>query len=146
VLTFLPYVWQLDPGHTYDEHLVFPLKPGVTDSLCSNGLFHLVFELVLLNIHEICLKLKSGFRIIHKSPTFQKPLSFVYSILAMAGPSDVMKPERFGSGKNFHHWQNKVKFGLCQWGCGGLSTPWCHWWFLRPLPIQLHVTLHSVAS
>jgi hypothetical protein len=29
---------------------------------------HLVFMLVLLNIHKICLKLKSGFRIIHKSP------------------------------------------------------------------------------
>jgi hypothetical protein len=32
------------------------------------GWFHLVFVLVLLNIHEICLKLKSRFRIIHKSP------------------------------------------------------------------------------
>jgi hypothetical protein len=26
VLTFWPYVWQLDPGHTYDEHLVLVLK------------------------------------------------------------------------------------------------------------------------
>jgi hypothetical protein len=26
VLTFWPYVWQLDPGHTYDEHLVLALK------------------------------------------------------------------------------------------------------------------------
>jgi hypothetical protein len=28
VLTFWPYVWQLDPGHTYDEHLVLALKTG----------------------------------------------------------------------------------------------------------------------
>jgi hypothetical protein len=33
------------------------------------GWFHLVFMLVLLNIHEIWLKLKSRFRNIHKSPT-----------------------------------------------------------------------------
>jgi hypothetical protein len=33
------------------------------------GWFHLVFVLVLLNILEICLKLKSGFRIIHKLAT-----------------------------------------------------------------------------
>jgi hypothetical protein len=32
------------------------------------GWIHLMFVLVLLNIHKICLKLKSGFRIIHKSP------------------------------------------------------------------------------
>jgi hypothetical protein len=30
VLTFWPYVWQLDSGHTYDEHLVLALKLGVT--------------------------------------------------------------------------------------------------------------------
>jgi hypothetical protein len=60
--------------------------------------------LVLLNIHEICLKLKSGFRIIHKFPTFQKPYLCIYSILAMAGPSDAMELERFGGGENFHHW------------------------------------------
>jgi hypothetical protein len=30
VLTFWPYVCQLDPGHTYDEHLVLALKLGVT--------------------------------------------------------------------------------------------------------------------
>jgi hypothetical protein len=28
VLTFWPYVWQLDPGHTYDEHLILALKTG----------------------------------------------------------------------------------------------------------------------
>jgi hypothetical protein len=28
VLTFWPYVWQLDPGHRYDEHLVLALKTG----------------------------------------------------------------------------------------------------------------------
>jgi hypothetical protein len=42
------------------------------------GWFHLVFVLVLLNIPEICLELKSGFRIIHKFPTLA---SFVSSIL-----------------------------------------------------------------
>jgi hypothetical protein len=30
VFTFWPYVWQLDPGHTYDEHLVLALKLSVT--------------------------------------------------------------------------------------------------------------------
>jgi hypothetical protein len=33
------------------------------------GWFHLVFLFVLLNIHEICLKLKSGFRIFCKFPS-----------------------------------------------------------------------------
>jgi hypothetical protein len=28
VLTFWPYVWQLDPRHTYDEHLVLVIKTG----------------------------------------------------------------------------------------------------------------------
>jgi hypothetical protein len=37
--------------------------------LVAMGWLHLVFVLVLVNIHEICLKLKSGFRIIHKSQT-----------------------------------------------------------------------------
>jgi hypothetical protein len=88
------------------------------------GWIHLVFVLVLMNIHEICLKLKSGFRIIHKFPTFQKPYSCIYSILAMAGHSDAMKPERFGGGKNFHHWQNKVKFWLMSMGL---------WWVIQPM-------------
>jgi hypothetical protein len=34
VLTFWPYVWQLDPGHTYDEHLVLALKTGCDRSPC----------------------------------------------------------------------------------------------------------------
>jgi hypothetical protein len=88
------------------------------------GWFHLVFVLVLLNIHEICLKLKSGFRIICKFPTFQKPYFCIYFILAMAGPSNPMKPERFGGGKNFHHWQNKVKFSLMSMGL---------WWVIHPM-------------
>jgi hypothetical protein len=85
---------------------------------------HLMFVLVLLNIHEICLKLKSGFRIIHKFPTFQKPYCCVYSTLAMAGPLKAMKPERFGGDKNFHHWQNKVKFWLMSMGL---------WWVIHPM-------------
>jgi hypothetical protein len=31
VFTFWPYVWQLDPGHTYNERLVLALKPDVTE-------------------------------------------------------------------------------------------------------------------
>jgi hypothetical protein len=31
LLQFWPYVWNLDPGHTYDEHSVLALKLGVTD-------------------------------------------------------------------------------------------------------------------
>jgi hypothetical protein len=38
-------------------------------SLVEMGWIHLVFVLVLLNIYEICLKLKYEFRIIHKFPT-----------------------------------------------------------------------------
>jgi hypothetical protein len=38
--------------------------------LVAMGWIHLVFfVLILMNIHEICLKLKSGFRIIHKFST-----------------------------------------------------------------------------
>jgi hypothetical protein len=38
MLYFWPYVWQLDPRRTYDEHLVLALKPGVTkwDQSCVN--------------------------------------------------------------------------------------------------------------
>jgi hypothetical protein len=78
--------------------------------LVAMGLIHLVFVLVLMNIHEIWLKLKSGFIIICKFWTFHKPYSCIYSNLAMAGPSDAMKPGRFGSDENFRHCQNKVKF------------------------------------
>jgi hypothetical protein len=88
------------------------------------GWIHLVTVLVLLNIHEICLKLKSGFRIIHKFPTFQKPYSCVYSILAIAGPLDAMRPEKLGDGENFHHWQNEVKFWLMSMGL---------WWVIHPI-------------
>jgi hypothetical protein len=89
-----------------------PTKPRGESmfSLVAMVWIHLVFVLVLLNIHEICLKLKSRFRIIHKFPTFQKPCSCVYSVLAMAGPSDTMKPEWFGGSENVCRWQNKVKF------------------------------------
>jgi hypothetical protein len=46
---------------------------------------HLVFfVLVLMNINKISPKLKSGFRIIRKFSTFQKPYCCVHSILAMA--------------------------------------------------------------
>jgi hypothetical protein len=31
LLQFWPYVWNLDPGHTYDEHSVLALKLGVID-------------------------------------------------------------------------------------------------------------------
>jgi hypothetical protein len=92
---------------------------------------NLVFVLVLLNIHEICLKLKYGFRIIHKFPTFQKPYSCVYSILAMAGPLDALTPERFGGGKTFPRWQNNVKFWLMSMGL---------WWVIHPM-IRLMVPL-----
>jgi hypothetical protein len=32
---YCPYVWQLKPGHTYDEHLIFVLK-----IMCDNFLTH----------------------------------------------------------------------------------------------------------
>jgi hypothetical protein len=93
-------------------------------SLEAMGWIHIVFVVVVLNFHEICHKLKSGFRIIHKFQAFQKPYSYVYSILAMAGPSDAMKPERFGDGENFHRWQTKIKFWLMSMGL---------WWVIHPM-------------
>ena len=78
----------------------------------------------VLNVNEICLKLKSGIRIIHIFPTFQKPYRCIYSILAMAGPTDAMKPERFGGGENFRRWQTKVKFWLMSMGL---------WWVIHPV-------------
>jgi hypothetical protein len=92
--------------------------------LVAMGWIHLMFVLVLLNIHEIYLKLKSGFRIIYKFPTFQKPYSCIYSILAMAGRSNAMKSEKFGGGENVHRWQNKVRFWLMSMGL---------WWVIHPM-------------
>jgi hypothetical protein len=43
--------------------------------LAAMGWIYLVFVLLLMKIHEICLKLKSGFRIIHKFPTSSKKMS-----------------------------------------------------------------------
>jgi hypothetical protein len=42
----------------------------------------------------------------------------------MAGPSDAMKPERFGADENFHRWQNKVKFWPMSMGL---------WWVIHPM-------------
>jgi hypothetical protein len=92
--------------------------------LVAMGWIHMVFMLVLRNIHEIFLKLKSAFGIICKFSTFQKPYSDVYSILAMAGPSDAMEPGRFGGGKNLHCRQNKVMFWLMSVGL---------WWVIHPM-------------
>jgi hypothetical protein len=92
--------------------------------LVAMGWIHLVFVLVLLNIHEICLNLKSGFRIIHKFPTFYKSYCRVSSILAMVGPLDAMEHERFGGDENYHCWQNKVKFWLMSMGL---------WWVIHPM-------------
>ena len=69
-----------------------------------------------LIVYEICLNRKSGNRIMHIFPTIQKPYRCVYSILAMAGASDAMKPERFSGGQNFRRWQTKVKFWLMSLG------------------------------
>jgi hypothetical protein len=46
VLTFWPYVWQLDPEHTYDEHLVLALKTGC-DNILSNLNCVFLFYLLL---------------------------------------------------------------------------------------------------
>jgi hypothetical protein len=51
--------------------------------LVAMGWIHLAFVFILLNNHEICLKLKSGFRIICKFPTFQKHYTCIYSILVL---------------------------------------------------------------
>jgi hypothetical protein len=77
------------------------------------GWIHLVLLLVLLNIYEICLKLKYGFKIIHKFPTFQKPYYCIDSILAMVGPLDTTKPERFDDCENLCG-KTKLRFGICQ--------------------------------
>ena len=41
---------------------------------------------------------------------------------AMAGPSDVMKPEKFGD-ENFKRWQTRVKFWLMSMNL---------WWVISP--------------
>lgn len=66
-------------------------------------------------------------------PTIQKPYSSVYSIiLAMAGASDAMKPERFNGGENFRRWQTKVKFWLMSMGL---------WWVIHPvMPLTIEQT------
>ena len=74
-------------------------------------------------LFEFCLKLKSGpFKRIF--PTIQKPYLCVYSILAMVGASDCMKPERFTGGQSFRRWQTKVKFWLMSLGL---------WWVIHPV-------------
>jgi hypothetical protein len=45
--------------------------------LVAMGWIHLMFLLVLLNIHDIWLKLKSGFRIIHKFPTDRSQIGLI---------------------------------------------------------------------
>ena len=95
--------------------------------LVATACFYLLLVVVRIsieNVLEICLKLKSGFRITRIMTTIQKPYSCVYSILAMAGPSDAMKPERFGGGENFRRWQNKVRFWLMSMGL---------WWVIHPV-------------
>jgi hypothetical protein len=70
-------------------------------SLVVVALFYMLLALVcilVLNVYEIYLELRSGIRITHIFPIIYKPYSCFYSILAMDGPSDAMKPERFGSG------------------------------------------------
>jgi hypothetical protein len=65
----------------------------------------LVLECVsFLNVYEICIELKSGIRITCNFSTIQKPYFCIYSVLAMDGPSDAMKHEKFGGAKNFHRW------------------------------------------
>jgi hypothetical protein len=46
-------------------------------SLIAMSWIHLMFVLILMNIHIICFKLKSGFRIIHKFLTmYSRPMHF----------------------------------------------------------------------
>jgi hypothetical protein len=60
-LLHLLYANHLSTDKPKDEHMIL---------LVIMGWIHLMLVLVFLNIHEICLKLKSRFRIIHKFPTF----------------------------------------------------------------------------
>jgi hypothetical protein len=79
--------------------------------------FYLLIALVctlVLNVYEICLKLKFGIRITWKFSTIQKLYSCIYSILAMDGPSNATKHERFGGGAYFRRWS----FSLHAWGEG----------------------------
>jgi hypothetical protein len=68
--------------------------------LVEMGWIHLAFVFILLKNHEICLKLKSGFRIMQISNIPET----LYMHLFHSGPSNAMKLERFGGGKNFRRW------------------------------------------
>jgi hypothetical protein len=58
------------------------------------------FFIAVALLFEFCLKLKSGpFK--HIFPTIQKHYLCIYSILAMAGALDAIKPERFAGGQIF---------------------------------------------
>jgi hypothetical protein len=56
MLTFWPYVWQLDPGHTYDEHLVLALKTGCDTVLVKDRII-----LTPMACLELCTDRISGF-------------------------------------------------------------------------------------
>jgi hypothetical protein len=56
------------------------------------GWIHLVFVLVVLNIHEICLKLKSEFRLIGKFPTSTSPSIWISTFRAFDMRSEQMYP------------------------------------------------------
>ena len=93
-----------------------------------------------LIVYEICLNQKSGNRIMRIFPTIQKPYRCVYSILAMAGASDAMKPERFSGGQNFRRWQTKVKFWLMSLGL---------WWVIHqvmPFTVEQANTFQSTSD
>jgi hypothetical protein len=51
----------------------------------------------------------------------------------MAGPSNAMKHERFGSGENFHRWQKNVKFWLMSMGMFWVIHP------MMPLTVPQNV-------
>jgi hypothetical protein len=70
VLTFWPYVWQLDPGHTYDEHLFLALKIGC-DSNTIGKIVNAVCNLnqwiwvIFMSLGRIPMNIEGGLILTH---------------------------------------------------------------------------------
>jgi hypothetical protein len=55
------YVWQLDPEHTYDEHLVLILKPSVTVHEAHLSIMHQLAAMrpyVEKHLQELCERIQ----------------------------------------------------------------------------------------
>jgi len=96
-------------------------------------------EIEVALLFVFCLKMKFGpFK--RMFPTIQKLYCCIYFILAMAGASDAMKPERFSGAENFRRWQTKVKFWLMSLGLCWVIHP------VMPFTVEQANTFHTTSN